>query len=76
MFFFNVFINHFPKIHRSVLCKITIDLLYFEMFVTSIYEEKVSARVQLIYAEQISLYNFIILRKKRDSNKGVFLQNL
>ena len=76
MFFFNVFINHFPKIHRSVLCKITIDLLYFEMFVTSIYEEKVSARVQLIYAEQTSLYNFIILRKKRDSNKGVFPRNL
>ena len=28
-FFFNVFINHFLKIHRSVLSKITIDLLYF-----------------------------------------------
>ena len=27
--FFNVFINHFPKIHRSVLCKIAIDPLYF-----------------------------------------------
>ena len=29
VFFFNVFINHFPKIHRSVLCKIAIDPLYF-----------------------------------------------
>ena len=29
MVFFYVFINHFPKIHRSVLHKITIDLLYF-----------------------------------------------
>ena len=30
MFFcFNVFINHFLKIHRSALHKITIDLLYF-----------------------------------------------
>ena len=29
MFFFDVFLNHFPKIDRSVLHKITIDLLYF-----------------------------------------------
>ena len=29
MFFFNVSINHFPRIHRSVLRKITIGLLYF-----------------------------------------------
>ena len=29
MFFFIVFTNHFQKIHRSVLHKITIDLLYF-----------------------------------------------
>ena len=27
--FFDVFINHFAKIHRSVPRKITIDLLYF-----------------------------------------------
>ena len=27
--FFDVLINHFPKIHRSVLRKITVDLLYF-----------------------------------------------
>ena len=26
---FKVFINHLPKIHRSILRKITIDLLYF-----------------------------------------------
>ena len=25
----NVFINHLPKIHKSALCKITINLLYF-----------------------------------------------
>ena len=36
------------------------------MFVMSVYEE-VSTKVQLINAEQMSLYNFIILRKKRDS---------
>ena len=29
VFFFNVFINHFPKIHRNALHKITIDLLHF-----------------------------------------------
>ena len=29
VFFFDIFINHFAKIHRSFLSKITIDLLYF-----------------------------------------------
>ena len=39
--FYDVFINHFPKIHRSVLRKVTIDLLYiFEMFLMSIYGKK------------------------------------
>ena len=32
---------------------------------TSIYEKKVSAEVGLIHPEQMSLYNFIILRKKQ-----------
>ena len=32
---------------------------------TSICEKKISAEVWLIHAEQMSLYNFIILRKKR-----------
>ena len=27
--FFDVFMNHFPKIHRSVLRRIAIDSLYF-----------------------------------------------
>ena len=31
---------------------------------TSIYEKKISAEVRLIHAEQMSLYNFIVLRKK------------
>ena len=30
---------------------------------TSIYEKKISAEVQLIHAEQMSLNNFVILRK-------------
>ena len=32
---------------------------------TSIYEKNISAEVRLIHAEQMSLYNFIILRKKQ-----------
>ena len=35
------------------------------MFMTSVYEKKISAEVRLIHAEQMSLYNFIILRKKQ-----------
>ena len=31
----------------------------------SIYEKKVSAEVRLIHAEQMPLYNFIILTKKQ-----------
>ena len=43
---------------------------------TSIYKEKVSSKLRLIPAEQMSLCNLIISRKKRDSNTGVFLWNL
>ena len=32
---------------------------------TSIHEKKISAEVRLIHEEQISLYNFIVLRKKK-----------
>ena len=32
---------------------------------TSIFEKKISAKVRLTDAEQMSLYNFIILRKKQ-----------
>ena len=32
---------------------------------TLIYEEKISAKVRLIHAEQMPLYNFIILRTKQ-----------
>ena len=32
---------------------------------TSIYEKKISSEVRLIHAEQKSLYNFIILKKKQ-----------
>ena len=39
------------------------------MFMTSVCEENISAEVQLIHAEHMSSYNFIILRKKRDSTQ-------
>ena len=42
----------------------------------SVYEEKISAKVWLNHAEQMSIDNFIILRKKRDSSAGFFLWNL
>ena len=32
---------------------------------TSVYEQTISAEVRLIHVEQMSLYNFIILRKKQ-----------
>ena len=35
------------------------------MFMTSIYEKKISRKVRLIHAEQMSFYNLIILRKKQ-----------
>ena len=37
---------------------------------------KVSAKIRLIHTEQMSLYNFFMLRKERDPNAGVFQQNL
>ena len=37
VFFFDVFINNFPRIYRSVIRKITIDL--FETLMTSVYEK-------------------------------------
>ena len=54
---------HFPKIRRSVLRKIIKDLLHFRDVYDVIYEKKFLAEVRLIHAEQISLYNFIVLRK-------------
>ena len=46
------------------------------MFMTSIYEKKISAEVRLVHAEQMSFKEKIILKKKRDSNTSVFLWNL
>ena len=60
--------EHFPKIHRSVLRKITIDLLYFwDVYDVNLWE-KISAEVRLIHAERISYINFIALRKNNKHN--------
>ena len=57
--------HFFPKQTEVInLCKITMDLLYFWDVSDSNIWKKKSAEVQLIHAEQMSLYNFIILRKK------------
>ena len=43
LFLFDVFINHLPKIHGSVLRKITFDLLYFwEIYDVSLWETNYS----------------------------------
>ena len=39
----------------------------FETFMTSICQKKNLAEVRLIHAEQMSLYNFIVLRKKHQT---------
>ena len=63
------------RIDGSVLRKITIDLLHcWDVYDVNLLE-KILTEVRLIHAEKISLCNFIILRKKRGFNIGVFLWN-
>ena len=57
-------VAHFPKIHRSVLRKITIDLLYF-LDVYEVCEKKISPEVRLIHAEQIYLYKIHRFKRKQ-----------
>ena len=59
---------HFPKIHRNVLRKTTIDLLYFwDVYDVNLWEKKF-CRSTAYSAEQIFLYNFIVLRKNNRHN--------
>ena len=58
---------HFPKIDRSVLRKITITIVFLRCLWRQSARKKVSVEVRLIHAEQISLYNFIVLRKAIDT---------
>ena len=59
------FSNHFPKTVEVFFVKKQLIYFIFETFMTSICEKKISAEVRLIHAEQMSLYNFIVLRKKQ-----------
>ena len=59
------FSNHFPKTVEVFSVKKQLIYFIFETFMTSICEKKISAEVRLIHAEQMSLYNFIVLRKKQ-----------
>ena len=62
---FDFAFRHFPKIHRSVLCKITIDLFYFvAVSEVNLREKKIHRSMAYEYIIQLSLYNFIVLRKK------------
>ena len=50
-FFFDVFINHLPKNHRSVLLKITVDLVYFwDIYDVNLWE-KLAITVRLRFIE-------------------------
>ena len=87
MFFFWSFSKSLSKKpHRSFLCKITIDLLYFwDVYDINLWEKNFDRNTAYsCRANEMSLCNFIILRKKqwsesflkRDSNTGVFMWNL
>ena len=70
-FFSNVFVNHFPKIHRSVLRKITIDLLFF----WDVYDVSLGRRTDYSSRRNVFIW-FRHFKEKGDSNTGVFLWNL
>ena len=66
--FFSVFINHFLKIHRSVLCKITINFIR-----TPIYEKKIMAKVRLTRQKQ---YFLLRISRQIESLRGVSQKQL
>ena len=77
--------NVYGPHYRCVCCEMNfffssfsqITFQVFSMRHVNLWErKKYIEEVLLIHAEQVSLYNFIILREKRDSNTGVFLWNL
>ena len=61
----NKYSIHFREIHRNVFRKITKDVLFLRRIRRQSTRKKTSAEVRLIHAEQMSLYIFIILRKKQ-----------
>ena len=75
MNFFGVFINHFRKIHGSVLHNRSIVFLKWLWRQSMRKKFGRSTAYSCRTAEQMSLYHLNILREKRDSNTGVFLWN-
>ena len=62
----------YKSLSENVLSKMTIYLLYFKgVYDVNLWEKKL-AEVWLINAEQMSLYNFIILRKKETPTQLCF----
>ena len=62
----------YKSLSENVLSKMTIYLLYFkDVYDVNLWEKKL-AEVWLINAEQMSLYNFIILRKKETPTQLCF----
>ena len=60
---------HFPKTHRSVPRKITIDLLYFcEVYDVDLWEKNLGRSMAYSCRANV-LYNFIILRKKSNGHR-------
>ena len=58
VFFFNVFINHFQKIHRNVLHKITIDLLFLRSLLCQSMR-KVSYHSKTFVLQKVPIFKFI-----------------
>ena len=84
----NVFFRRFlkslsKKPHRNFLCKIYWSIVFLRRLWHQSMRKIFLTEIRLIHAEQMSLYNFIILRKKqwsenflkRYSNTGVFMWN-
>ena len=74
MFFFKVFINHLPKILRSLLRKIAIDLLYWDVYDVIIYE-KVSYHSKTLlhrFQGQVRLWSARLLFKNNKRNNKHF----
>ena len=67
-FFVLFFLKQYPNIHRSVLGKIKIDLLYFwQVYDVNLWKKNFGRhRAYLLFMQnKESLHNFIILRKKQ-----------
>ena len=64
-FFFDIFRNHFPKIHINVFREITRDVLYFWNAYDVNLWKNISGEVEPTHAEQMFFYNFISLRGKK-----------